>query len=126
MQYSLAEAVFVELRVTDREAGGMRGYPRTGGVLEGLEMPAGTSVSGLESDGGERFFAAGGNSGNARAVRRPNRDAAAGGGSRTPAGATRKQSKRPSPARHDHISMPEASTATGWPALFVAPDSTPA
>ena len=30
--------------------------PETGEVLERLEMPAGTGVSGLESDGGNRFF----------------------------------------------------------------------
>ena len=31
--------------------------------LEQLQMPAGTGVSGLESDGGERFFCGGGGSG---------------------------------------------------------------
>jgi glutamine cyclotransferase len=45
--------------------------PRTGEVLERLEMPAGTFVSGLESDGGERFFCGGGPSGKVRVVRRP-------------------------------------------------------
>jgi glutamine cyclotransferase len=45
--------------------------PRTGKVLERLEMPAGTGVSGLESDGGERFYCGGGASGKLRAVRRP-------------------------------------------------------
>jgi len=45
--------------------------PRTGEVLESLEMPAGTGVSGLESDGGDRFFCGGGTSGKVRAVRRP-------------------------------------------------------
>ena len=45
--------------------------PETGDVLELLEMPAGTGVSGLESDGNERFFCGGGNSGKVRAVRRP-------------------------------------------------------
>ena len=45
--------------------------PATGEVLERLEMPAGTYVSGLESDGGERFFCGGGNSGKVRAIRRP-------------------------------------------------------
>ena len=44
--------------------------PRTGEVLETLEMPAGKGVSGLESDGGDRFFCGGGNSGKVRAVRR--------------------------------------------------------
>ncbi len=47
--------------------------PRTGKVLERLDMPAGTYVSGLESDGGDRFFAGGGTSGKVRAVRRPRR-----------------------------------------------------
>ena len=45
--------------------------PRSGEVLESLEMPAGVEVSGLESDGGDRFFCGGGNSGKVRAVRRP-------------------------------------------------------
>ena len=48
---------------------------RTGEVLQSLEMPAGMGVSGLESDGGERFFCGGGNSGKVRAVRRPKRAA---------------------------------------------------
>ncbi|RKS16925.1 putative pyrroloquinoline-quinone binding quinoprotein [Pseudomonas sp. WPR_5_2] len=43
----------------------------TGEVLESLKMPAGIGVSGLESDGGERFFCGGGSSGRVRAVRRP-------------------------------------------------------
>jgi glutamine cyclotransferase len=45
--------------------------PETGEVLARLEMPAGTGVSGLESDGGDRFFCGGGNSGKVRAIRRP-------------------------------------------------------
>ena len=48
--------------------------PHTGAVLECLEMPAGTGVSGLESDGGDRFFCGGGASGRLRAVRRPRRE----------------------------------------------------
>ena len=48
--------------------------PQSGAVLERLEMPAGTGVSGLESDGGERFFCGGGASGKLRAVRRPRRE----------------------------------------------------
>src|SRR4029079_1757056 len=36
---------------------------RPGEVLETLEMPAGVEVSGLESDGGDRFFCGGGRSG---------------------------------------------------------------
>ncbi|MGF0238560.1 hypothetical protein ACQR3P_06645 [Rhodococcus sp. IEGM1300] len=43
----------------------------TGEVLESLRMPAGTGVSGLESDGAQRFFCGGGASGKVRAVRRP-------------------------------------------------------
>jgi glutamine cyclotransferase len=49
--------------------------PRTGEALERLEMPAGTVVSGLESDGKDQFFCGGGNSGKVRAVRRPARGA---------------------------------------------------
>jgi glutamine cyclotransferase len=45
--------------------------PRTGEVLETLEMPPGVGVSGLESDGGDRFFCGGGDSGKLRTVRRP-------------------------------------------------------
>jgi glutamine cyclotransferase len=45
----------------------------TGEVLEQLDMPAGTAVSGLESDGGEQFFCGGASSGTIRAVRRPKR-----------------------------------------------------
>lgn len=47
--------------------------PQTGEVLEQLDMPAGMGVSGLEADGGDRFFCGGGNSGMVRAVRRPRR-----------------------------------------------------
>ena len=45
--------------------------PQTGDVLQSLEMPAGIGVSGLESDGADRFFCGGGKSGKVRAVRRP-------------------------------------------------------
>jgi len=45
--------------------------PQTGAVLERLEMPAGTNVSGLESDGASLFYCGGGGSGKVRAVRRP-------------------------------------------------------
>jgi glutamine cyclotransferase len=48
--------------------------PHTGEVLERLEMPPGVGLSGLESDGGDRFFCGGGNSGKVRAIRRPKRD----------------------------------------------------
>jgi glutamine cyclotransferase len=47
--------------------------PRTGEVLETLQMPPGVGVSGLESDGGGLFFCGGGGSGKVRAVRRPRR-----------------------------------------------------
>ena len=51
--------------------------PRTGEVLEKLDMPPGTGVSGLESDGGDQFFCGGGGSGKVRAIRRPKRRSAA-------------------------------------------------
>jgi glutamine cyclotransferase len=57
--------------------------PRTGEVLESLEMPPGVTVSGLESDGGEQFFCGGERSGKVRAVRRPRRGSAPGSGSGT-------------------------------------------
>jgi glutamine cyclotransferase len=50
--------------------------PRTGEVLETLDMPPGVFVSGLESDGADRFFCGGGGSGKVRAVRRPRRGSA--------------------------------------------------
>jgi glutamine cyclotransferase len=52
--------------------------PRTGEVLERLEMPPGVGVSGLESDGGDQFFCGGGSSGKLRIIRRPRRRSAAG------------------------------------------------
>jgi len=55
--------------------------PRTGEVLETLQMPPGPDVSGLESDGGDLFFCGGGMSGTVRVVRRPERGSAARGGS---------------------------------------------
>jgi glutamine cyclotransferase len=45
--------------------------PATGEVLESLQMPPGVGVSGLESDGGDRFFCGGGRSGKITAIRRP-------------------------------------------------------
>jgi glutamine cyclotransferase len=50
--------------------------PKSGEVLARLEMPAGSFVSGLESDGGDRFYCGGGSSGKLRAVRRPKRASA--------------------------------------------------
>jgi glutamine cyclotransferase len=64
--------------------------PGTGEVLESLEMPEGVGVSGLESDGADKFYCGGGNSGKVRAVRRPKRIAAAGSGSKIPVDSTRK------------------------------------
>ena len=45
--------------------------PETGAVLDTILMPEGTGVSGLESDGADRFFCGGGRSGKIRAIRRP-------------------------------------------------------
>ena len=45
--------------------------PRSGAVIERLEMPPGAGVSGLESDGADLFYCGGGESGRVRAVRRP-------------------------------------------------------
>ncbi|CAN5190843.1 PQQ-binding-like beta-propeller repeat protein [soil metagenome] len=42
----------------------------TGEVIEQLDMPATMGVSGLESDGGDRFFCGGGKSGKLRVVRK--------------------------------------------------------
>jgi glutamine cyclotransferase len=43
----------------------------TGAVLEQIAMPAGIGISGLESNGGDRFYCGGGQSGKVRVVRRP-------------------------------------------------------
>jgi glutamine cyclotransferase len=51
--------------------------PKTGKVLETLDMPPGAGISGLESDGVDQFFCGGGSSGKVRAVRRPKREAKA-------------------------------------------------
>ncbi|MFN3350838.1 glutamine cyclotransferase [Pseudorhodoplanes sp.] len=53
------------------ESGLRRIDPQSGEVLERIDLPPGTGVSGLESDGRDRFFCGGGNSGKLRAVRRP-------------------------------------------------------
>jgi glutamine cyclotransferase len=45
--------------------------PVTAEVLDRIEMPPDTGVSGLESDGGDRFYCGGGNSAKLRVVRRP-------------------------------------------------------
>jgi hypothetical protein len=72
--------------------------PRTGEVLERLEMPPGLGVSGLESDGGDQFFCGGGSSGKVRAVRRPRRAAAADSGTGTLVDSKSKSLERPSRA----------------------------
>ncbi len=51
--------------------------PQTGEVLENLEMPRGMLVTGLESDGGGKFFVGGERTGKLRTVRRPKRDSGA-------------------------------------------------
>jgi glutamine cyclotransferase len=45
--------------------------PHSGAVLERLNMPPGSNVSGLESDGADLFYAGGGGVAKVRAVRRP-------------------------------------------------------
>jgi glutamine cyclotransferase len=67
-----------------------RADPRTGEVLERVEMPAGVGVSGLESDGHDQFFCGGGSSGKVRAVRRPRRGSAAGSGAPSSSDASEK------------------------------------
>ncbi|BAO92318.1 DUF5074 domain-containing protein [Caballeronia cordobensis] len=47
--------------------------PQSGEVIERLDMPEGVGVSGLESDGHERFFCGGGRTGKVHAVRKPKR-----------------------------------------------------
>jgi len=45
--------------------------PRSGEVIEQIDMPAGVGISGLESNGSDTFFCGGGNSGKLRVIRRP-------------------------------------------------------
>lgn len=49
--------------------------PNSGEVLEQLDMPPDAGVSGLESDGGDRFFCGSASGATVRAVRRPRRAA---------------------------------------------------
>jgi streptogramin lyase len=63
--------------------------PRTGEVRERLDMPPRVGVSGLESDGGDKFFCGGGKSGKVRVVRRPERSSKTGGETKTRGGAAR-------------------------------------
>jgi glutamine cyclotransferase len=58
--------------------------PESGALLEQLDMPDGAGVSGLESDGGDRFFCGGGPGGKVRVVRRPARSSEAGDGDLSP------------------------------------------
>jgi len=67
--------------------------PRTGKVLERIEMPPGVRVSGLESDGGDHFFCGGGNTGKVRIVRRPKRKTARSGPSRRNGRSSSKKNK---------------------------------
>ena len=60
------------------------------GAGESSRCRPASGVSGLESDGGDRFFCGGGPSGKVRAVRRPRRGSAAGSRSEIPVGSTRK------------------------------------
>lgn len=53
--------------------------PKSGEVLESLEMPTGVGISGLESNGSDQFFCGGGKTGRVRAVRRPERTSASSG-----------------------------------------------
>lgn len=47
--------------------------PVSGKVLETVEMPAGTVISGMESNGKDAFYCGGAKSGKVRAVRKPGR-----------------------------------------------------
>ena len=49
--------------------------PGTGEVLASVDLPEGVFVSGLESDGKDRFYCASADSGKVRAVRRPGKPA---------------------------------------------------
>lgn len=53
------------------EAGLQRVDPKNGKILDRIDLPSGMAISGLESDGAERFFCGGGPSGKVRVVRRP-------------------------------------------------------
>jgi len=79
--------------------------PRSGGVLERLEMPNGIYVSGLESDGSDRFFCGGGKSGKVRTVRRPTRRSVANRDSRPGArSANRPGGTQSAPAKPKSVS----------------------
>jgi glutamine cyclotransferase len=57
--------------------------PRTGEVLEKIQMPPGVGVSGLESDGEDLFFCGGGRTGKVRTIRRPKRGSTGGNNPKT-------------------------------------------
>jgi glutamine cyclotransferase len=60
----------------DNDASALRRIDaRSGEALESLELPQGVFVSGLESDGKDRFYCGGAGSGKVLAVRRPKRAA---------------------------------------------------
>jgi glutamine cyclotransferase len=48
-------------------------HPQTGEVFESLSMPRGVGISGLESNGADRFFCGDSSTAKVRAVRRPRR-----------------------------------------------------
>ncbi len=76
MQRSIGVAAAGELwhaTLEDGQSELRRVDPAAGQVLVRLEMPPGAQVSGLDSDGGDRFFCGGERSGKVRAVRRPKR-----------------------------------------------------
>ena len=50
--------------------------PQTGEVLEKIEIPPGVNISGLEFDGGDKFFCGGGKTGKVRAISRPKQNPA--------------------------------------------------
>lgn len=54
----------------DGESDLRRINPKTGEVVETIDMPPGVFISGLESNGHDEFFCGGGTSGKVRAVRR--------------------------------------------------------
>ena len=68
-----AKESMTAIEEVSREAMGelRRVEPTTGDVLQRLEMPPGTGISGLESDGKDTFFCGGGKNGKIRRVRRP-------------------------------------------------------
>ena len=62
------------LREVTEQGCAIDGAQDRGAVLERLEMPRGTAVSGMESDGADLFYCGGGATGKVRAVRRPKQE----------------------------------------------------